>query len=139
MYNTLAAGIYSLLDQSTYLPKPNYWAALLWSKLMGTEVYEAGKGEPGVYLFAHNTKNTNNSLTLLVINTNEKEIELNLSENAKQFTLTSDKLEGTEVFLNGNKLAITEADELPEIIGKDVKKGIVKIPAYSLSFFTLPK
>jgi len=32
------------------------WAALLWAKLMGTEVYEAGKGAPGVYLICSQHK-----------------------------------------------------------------------------------
>jgi heparanase 1 len=67
MHNTLAASEYSLIDQDTHLPKPNYWAALLWAKLMGTEVYEAGENKPGVYLFAHNTKGKEGSITLHTI------------------------------------------------------------------------
>ena len=38
MHNTLAASDYALLDDHTYAPRPNYWAALLWRRLMGTTV-----------------------------------------------------------------------------------------------------
>ncbi|MDQ6903175.1 MAG: hypothetical protein M3139_09210 [Bacteroidota bacterium] len=70
MHNTLAASEYSLIDQDTHLPKPNYWAAFLWAKLMGAQVYEAGDGGAGVYLFAHNLKGHKGGITLLVLNTN---------------------------------------------------------------------
>src|SRR5207237_9558556 len=36
MHNTLAASDYGLLDEQTFEPRPNYWAALLWRKLMHT-------------------------------------------------------------------------------------------------------
>ncbi len=37
-HNTLAASDYGLLDDETFAPRPNYWAALLWHRLMGTTV-----------------------------------------------------------------------------------------------------
>ena len=40
--NTLVAIDYGLLDDETLTPKPNYWGALLWRKLMGTTVRESG-------------------------------------------------------------------------------------------------
>ena len=41
-HNTLVASDYGLLEEKTFTPKPNYWAALLWRKLMGTTVLESG-------------------------------------------------------------------------------------------------
>ena len=35
MHNTLDASDYGLLDENTLAPRPNYWGALLWRKLMG--------------------------------------------------------------------------------------------------------
>ena len=92
MHNTLAASEYSLIDQDTHLPKPDYWAALLWAKLMGTKVYEAGKGAPGVYLFAHNMKGHNDGITLLVLNTNKASTTINIPSGGEQYTLTSNEL-----------------------------------------------
>ncbi len=51
-HNTLAASEYGLLDQNTFAPRPNYWAALLWRKLMGPTVLDAGPSRPGLHLYA---------------------------------------------------------------------------------------
>ena len=136
MHNTLAASEYSLIDQDTHLPKPNYWAALLWAKLMGTEVYEAGKGMPGVYLFAHNRKGQQGGRTLLVINTNKTASPINIPSNAEQYTLTSNKLQGTTVMLNGQELKLDANDRLPTIEGRKIKSGNVDLPATSITFLT---
>ena len=42
MHNTLVASDYGLLDDKDLTPRPNYWASLLWRKLMGTTVLESG-------------------------------------------------------------------------------------------------
>ena len=136
MHNTLAASEYSLIDQDTHLPKPNYWAALLWAKLMGTEVYEAGKGAPGVYLFAHNMKGHQGGITLLVINTNRQAASINVPSNAEQYTLTSKELQGETVQLNGQDLKLGADDMLPAIAGKKINKGKVELPATSITFIT---
>ena len=136
MHNTLAASEYSLIDRDTHLPKPNYWAALLWAKLMGTEVYEAGDGGSGIYLFAHNMKGHEGGITLLVINTNKETTEINLPSDAQQYTLTSKNLEGKTVQLNGKDLQLTTDDQLPAINGQSVKAGNTTLPALSISFIT---
>jgi hypothetical protein len=46
-HNTLAASEYGLLDPTTFAPRPNYWAALLWRRLMGTTVLDAAPPRPG--------------------------------------------------------------------------------------------
>jgi heparanase len=137
MHNTLVASEYSLIDQDTHLPKPNYWAAFLWAKLMGTEVYEAGKGLPGVYVFAHNTKGRSGGITILVINTNKNASSVNIPSDAEQYTLTSKELQGNTVMLNGKELQLGANDELPEIKGNAIKQGKVELPATSISFMTI--
>jgi hypothetical protein len=136
MHNTLAASEYSLIDQDTHLPKPNYWAALLWAKLMGTEVYDAGRGAPGVYLFAHNTKGRPGSMTLLIINTNKTVAPVQIPSDGEQYTLTAQKLQDTTVMLNGQQLKLGSNDALPAINGKAIKAGKVELPAVSISFIT---
>lgn len=42
MHNTLAASDYALIDDQTLRPRPSYWAALLWRRLMGTAALDAG-------------------------------------------------------------------------------------------------
>ena len=52
-HNTLAASEYGLLDQRDFAPRPNYWAALLWRRLMGTTVLDAGPSRGALHLYAH--------------------------------------------------------------------------------------
>lgn len=137
MHNTLAASEYSLIDQDTHLPKPNYWAAYLWAQLMGTEVYDAGTGKPGTYLFAHNTKGQGGGITVLVINTNDSAAPVHLPAKAQRYTLTSTGLDGTTVLLNGTELKLTATDELPPLQGQAVEAGTLELPAHSISFLTI--
>ncbi len=137
MHNTLVASEYSLVDQDTQLPKPNYWAAFLWAKLMGTEVYEANNESPGVYVFAHNMKGHDGGITLLIINTNQQPTSVNISSDADQYTITSTALQGKTVQLNGQELKLEANDELPALKGNPIKSGNVKLPATSISFFTI--
>lgn len=136
MHNTLAASEYSLIDQDTHLPKPNYWAALLWSKLMGTKVFEAGNGAPGVYLFAHNMKGHEGGITLLVININKTAVNINIPTDAQQYTLTSKEIQGKTIMLNGQELKLSANDDLPEIMVKTIKSKTIELPATSISFIT---
>ena len=54
MHNTLAASDYGLLDQNTFAPRPNYWAALLWRRLMGPTVLDPGPSpSSNTYIYAH--------------------------------------------------------------------------------------
>lgn len=139
MHNTLAASEYSLIDQDTHFPKPNYWAALLWAKLMGTKVYEADKGAPGVYLFAHNTKGDNNGITLLVLNANGTSTTIRIPSDGEQYTLTSSNLKGDNVQLNGQDLKLSKDDMLPFIKGKKVNAGNVELPSASITFIKFEK
>ena len=72
MHNTVAQSEYGLLDHDTHNPRPNYWAALLWSKFMGNQVFEGGSSEEGVDIFAHNLKNKSKGKAILLLNTNDK-------------------------------------------------------------------
>lgn len=133
MHNTLARSEYALLDHDTHNPRPNYWAALLWNKLMGTEVYNAPSVESGVDVFVHNLKGKKKGKTVLIVNTNDKASSMIIPSSAKQFTLTADELLTKKVKLNGEELRLNN-DELPTISGRSIKKGNIELPAYSIMF-----
>ena len=68
-HNTLVASDYGLLDDVTLTPKPNYWGALLWRKLMDTKVLEPGVPiQSGLHLYAHCLRGTPGGVALLAIN-----------------------------------------------------------------------
>ena len=128
MHNTLARSEYALLDHDTHNPRPNYWAALLWNKLMGNQVYEGGSLEAGVDVFVHNLKDNSKGKTILILNTNEKPTSVTIPAAAKQYLLTANELLTKKVMLNGIELNMMPNGELPAIKGKNVKKGSLVLP-----------
>ena len=73
IHNTLDASDYGLLDENSYEPKPNYWAALLWRRLMGTTVLDPGVANgPGLHVYAQCLRNAPGGVVMLVINTGQK-------------------------------------------------------------------
>ncbi|MEZ4901925.1 MAG: hypothetical protein R2822_09290 [Spirosomataceae bacterium] len=139
MHNTLARSEYALLDHDTHNPRPNYWAALLWGKLMGTEVYETSPIASGVNVFAHSLKNKPKGRTLLIINTNATESSVTIPADANQYLLAADELMTKKVKLNGQELKLTATDEVPALKGQKVKAGNVILPAHSVLFLTFEK
>ena len=66
MHNTLAASDYGLIDQKTLKPRPNYWRALLWRRLMGTTVLDSGvEIAEGRHVYAHCLRGASGGVTLL--------------------------------------------------------------------------
>lgn len=139
MHNTLARSEYALLDQDTHNPRPNYWCAVLWNKLMGTQVYDAGNLNPGVDVYAHNLKGNDKGRTLLIINTNISDTTVDLPAKGKVYLLTADVLFTKQIKLNGKELSLNADDTVPEIKGENVKAGDFKLPARSIAFITIEK
>lgn len=141
MHNTLASSDYGLLDENTYLPRPNYWAALLWRKLIGTTVLDAGPSpSPNLHLYAHCLRNNSGGVALLAINADRTATQtLTLPAAAERYTLTAPELIGTHVQLNGSELELGTDDVLPSLQGEVAKPGIVTLAPASITFFAFPK
>jgi hypothetical protein len=139
MHNTLAASDYGLLDQNTFDPRPNYWATLLWRKLMGATVLDPHiQATPNVYSYAHCLEGQPGGVTLLVINTDrQRGFDINLPVAAERYTLTAKQLEDTSVQLNGNTLRLTAGGELPKLAGEPTKAGRVSFAPASITFLAL--
>jgi heparanase len=141
MHNTLAASDYGLLDQNTFEPRPNYWATLLWSRLMGTTVLDSQISVPAnTYLYAQCLKGESGGITLLIINADRQQsFELNLPTASERYTLTAEKLEDTTVELNGKPLRLTSSGDLPQFGGESVKAGRVSFAPTSITYLTVRK
>jgi len=138
MHNTLAASEYALLEQDTHDPRPNYWAALLWNRLMGTKVYDAGISGEGTDIFVHSLKNRPGGLAVLIVNPGEDWRSVNIPVTAEQYLLTADELLTKRVKLNGKVLQLTADDMLPVINGKTISPGEVRLPPHSILFLAIP-
>jgi heparanase len=139
MHNTLDASDYGLVDESTLKPRPDYWAALLWRRLMGTTVLDPGVSQqPGLYLYAHCLRGHRGGVALLAINadrTNAKEIALPLA--AAEYRLTSADLMTPTVQLNGVELNLTADGDVPVITGSHLGAGSISLPPASITFLAI--
>jgi len=120
MHNTLAASDYGLLDERSLEPRPNYWGALLWRRLMGTGVLDAGMPLPsGIHLYAHCLRGIPGGVALLVINADrDRPHELMIPASSVRYTLDAADLLDEHVRLNGRALALGDGDELPPLAGE---------------------
>ncbi|WP_321346218.1 hypothetical protein [uncultured Draconibacterium sp.] len=136
MHNTLCASEYALLEQETHDPRPNYWAALLWNKFMGTKVYNTETKAEGPDIFIHNLKNSTNGFAVLIVNPEVEQTSINIPVNAEKYLLTADEILSKSVQLNGEILKLNSDNTLPEIKGENINAGEMIIPGQSILFLT---
>jgi heparanase 1 len=137
-HNTLAASDYGLIDEETLAPRPNYWAAVLWRRMMGTTVLDAGTPPArGVHLYAHCLRNHPGGVAVLALNTDrEKPVDFTIPIKAERYTLTATDLLSATVELNGTELRLGAGDALPRIGGKPEKAGTVTLAPASITFLS---
>ncbi|WP_236843278.1 hypothetical protein [Bradyrhizobium icense] len=136
-HNTLAASDYGLLEETTLRPRPNYWAALLWRRLMGTTVLDAGVHE-GIHLYAHCRWGARGAVTLLAINTDRTTTAmLRLPAASERYTLSADDLQSDTVKLNGTVLELGPNDDLPRLAAVTSPPGSIEIGPATIAFLTV--
>jgi hypothetical protein len=136
-HNTLAASDYGLLDETTLRPRPNYWAALLWRRLMGTTVLDAGMHK-GMHLYAHCRRGMRGAVTLLAINADRTNAAtLQLPVTSERYTLAADDLQSAVVKLNGTVLELGPNDDLPQFSAVTLPPGSVEIEPATITFLTV--
>jgi hypothetical protein len=139
IHNTLVASDYGLLDEDTFEPKPNYWGALLWRRLMGTTVLNPGlTTSPGLHVYAQCLRGTPGGVALLAINTDKTSSRaLTIPVGGERYTLSSDRLEGKRVKLNGTELALGSHDDLPSLAGVTAAAGVITLSPTTITFLGL--
>lgn len=139
MHNTLASSDYGLLDENTYSPRPNYWATLLWRKLMGTTVLDPRiSATPNVYVYAQCLQKHPGGVALLVINANPRRtFELTLQTQAQRYTLAAKQLQDTAVQLNGRTLQVDSQGDLPQLKGEPTGAGHLSFAPVSITFLSV--
>jgi len=137
-HNTLASSDYGYLKHGTFLPRPNYFAVLLWNRLMGKTVYASGEEiREGAHVYAHSRKDGKDGYVYLVINNSAETTTVELPGEAEAYVLSGcGKLRSRTMCLNGKELVLGEKDELPELIGVSVS-GTVELPAYGCAFYVV--
>jgi hypothetical protein len=141
LHNTLASSDYGLLDQKTFEPRPNYWAGLVWRKLMGATVLDAGTSpSENLHLYAQCLRGKPGGVTLLAINADKAAAQtIAIPTGAERYTLTSSDLLSASVELNGSELKLGAEDALPKLVGQKVHAGQVTFAPASITFLAFPK
>jgi hypothetical protein len=140
MHNTLAASDYGLLDEDTLEPRPDYWAALLWKRAMGTVVLNPGAtDESAVRIYAHCSAEGKGAVSLLALNTdahNEEVLTLPLA--GERFTLAAPELTSAKVLVNGVEPTVSPEGVVGSLKPEPVKAGQIRLAPRTITFLIFP-
>lgn len=145
---TLQGSNYGLLDAVTGAPDPDYWATLLWERLIGREQLnvKAPKSPSTLKLFgACSPGGPSGGVTLLALNLSPTASEtLRLSgfggKRARAFVVTAPDLYGTEVMLNGRALRASAQGRIKtDLAPKPVRGRSLRLPPASYAFVREPQ
>lgn len=139
MHNTLVGSDYGLLDETTFMPRPSYWGALLWRRFMGSRVLDSGVPiQRGLHVYAHCQRGMSGGVVLLVINNDRQNPHgLILPNSSARFTLDAATLQDATVRLNGAVLAAGAVDQFSRLAGIPTSPGPVKVAPATISFVVI--
>ena len=138
-HNTLASSDYGYLKHGTFEPRPNYFAVLLWNRLMGKICYAVPeKNEEGAHVYAHSRADGKDGFAYLVINNSWTETTaVELPGEAEVYVLTGKTgMRSRTMCLNGSELLLGEGDALPELTGKPAA-GTVELAPGACAFIVV--
>ena len=140
-HNTLASSDYGFLARGVFDPRPNYFAVLLWNRLMGTTVYDTKEPiREGAHVYAHSAKGAEKKVTYLVINNSKTEsVRVELPKEAERYTLAGENgnLRAAVMTLNDKPLVLGENNSLPALDPAVQAAGTVELAPGTCTFFVL--
>lgn len=138
MHNTLVGSDYGLLEETTFMPRPNYWAALLWRQLMGSVVLDSGVPvSRGLHVYAHCQRRMPGGVVLLAINNDPQgSHELILPVASTRFALDAATLQDGMMRLNGAALTADAVGGFPGA-GMPTDPGSVELAPATITFVVI--
>jgi hypothetical protein len=143
---TLSGSTYGLIDELTEEPRPDYWAALIFRRLMGTRVLrvpEEATAIPGLRIYAHCRRGgPPGAVTVLAINVDRSVTAtlplevLGLSPPAEIYVGTAQDLAGHELLLNGETLRTARDGTPPPLAGVALEGMNLAVPPAGWIFAT---
>lgn len=137
--HALISGSNGVIDEKTFQPNASYWAAVLWRRLMGTKVLDAGPQQDGLHLYAHCQYGRRGGVTVVAINLKNSAATLDFRGPAEVYSLTSPELQSKTVLLNGQALALGAGDTLPAMTPSKTSTGRLELAPTSVNFVALPQ
>lgn len=144
---TLSGSTYGLIDELSLEPRPDYWAALLWRRLMGAQVLQLpplGIGDHA-RVYAHCERDgPAGAVVILVLNPSRTEaVDLTLAEfglapPVQLYVGSANDLGSTETLLNGAPLANATDGSPPPFSPIDHGAAVVTVSPASWAFIVAP-
>jgi hypothetical protein len=144
---SLVSSGYGLLLEKSLDPTPDYWLALLHSRLVGGEVYRANSSTEYFRVYSHNSLTSSSDdaggRAYVYLNLHNETVEVKFpsssssshSQNLDLYALTADDLKDQSVMLNGAKLELDDEGKIPDMQPVRVSpRDYVKLPGPSLGF-----
>ncbi len=130
-HNTLASSDYGFLKHGSFDPRPNYFAVLLWNRIMGTTVYDTKEEiREGAHVFAHSRRDGKDGISYLIINNSETEATtVTLPKKAEVYKLSAETKRATVMKLNGQDLVLGEGNALPDLSPVEMEGTLTLEPA----------
>jgi hypothetical protein len=149
---TLSGSNYGLIDDETLTPRPDYWTAVLWRRLVGERVLDASPGpDPLLRVYAHCARAdaldaAPGALTLAVLNLARwSSVSLVLDafgDTADVYELSSADVTSSEIRLNG--VTLTAAGDgsppplAPSVVKRDAGGLRARLGPAAYGFVVLP-
>lgn len=141
---TLSGSNYGLIDDVTLDPRPDYWASVLWRRLMGQRVLDVARTavDDLVRVYVHCSYLRSGAVTVLAINLDEEndvriEVDGISGADKELYLLTSDALDSQDLFLNGTLLRDDEGT-LPPLDPEAIGSQSANLPRRSIAFIVYP-
>ena len=125
-HNTLASSDYGFLQHGSFDPRPNYFAALLWNRLMGDTCFKVPEEDKdGAIVYAHSRKDGFGGYCYLVINNSlTDEITLLYDKDVLLYPLSGENGMRSKVMsLDTRPLTLLPDNSLPSLDGRKVSEG----------------
>jgi heparanase len=143
---SLTGADYGLLSEPSLDPRPDYFASLLWRRLMGARVLDAAvEMRPNLRVYAHCAPPDApaGAVTVLAINLDEEQsqdLAFDGVGGARSLYLaTGDTLQSPTVRLNGTVLAAAQDGTPPPLTPSPAPGDAVILPPTSYAFIEFPK
>jgi hypothetical protein len=138
---SLTGADYGLLAEPSLTPRPDYFASVLWRKLMGTRVLAAQAAPPTLRVYAHCAQTGSGAVTVLLINLDSaRPASIALdgvdATGAELYAVAADSLTSATARLNGQPLAVDDAGALSPL---QPSRGAIALEPESYAFVVLPR
>lgn len=139
MFNQNLIGGENGIFDDEFRPRPNYWAALLWGKLMGSRVLDAGEIMPRLHLYAHCLRGRPGGVSVLAVNLDPIGRRIDVGAKSEIYAMTAQTLTSEQVLING-KTPVIEDDGTPRDLRPTRSSGSrISLAPSSITFIAVPE